>query len=248
MDFVLRSTGKAIGDHGIKWGGRSLLDLDYADDSSILDESVSKMNEFLEVLRVQGAKIGLKTNVKKTMSLRLGISEDEQVTLGNEKIDQVGSFSYLGSIISKDGGSSEDVKSRIAKAQGVFLQLKKVWKNRKISLQTKIRVLEATVMTVVKYGSETWALQKADENLLDVFQRNCLRIFLGTRLTDRISNSRLYEKCDSIPLSGAIMKERLRRLGNVLRMKDDRLPKIVLFVQPSGYTDSRSSGLGGCHK
>ena len=78
------------------------------------------MNEFLEVLRVQGAKIGFKINVKKTKSLTLGISEDEQVTLGNEKIDQVGSFSYLGSIISKDGGSSEDVKSRIAKAQVFF--------------------------------------------------------------------------------------------------------------------------------
>ena len=47
------------------------------------------------------------------------------MTLGNEKIDEVGSFSYLGSITSKDGGSSEDVKSRIAKAQGVFSQLKK---------------------------------------------------------------------------------------------------------------------------
>ena len=67
----------------------------------------------------------MKINVKKTKSLRLGISEDEQVTLGNEKIDQVGSFSYLGSILSKDGGSGEDVKSRIAKSQGVFSQLKK---------------------------------------------------------------------------------------------------------------------------
>ena len=77
---------------------------------------MSKTNTFSEVLRVQGAKIGLKINIKKTESLRLGISEDEQVTLGNEKIDQVGGFGYLGSIISKDDGSSEDVKSRIAKA------------------------------------------------------------------------------------------------------------------------------------
>ena len=116
------------------------------------------MNEFLEVLRVQGAKIGLKINLKKTKSLRLGISEDEKATLGNEKIDQVGSFTYLDSIISKDGGSIRDVKSRIAKAQGVFSQLKKVWKNRKIFLPTKIKILEATVMTVVKYGSEAWVL------------------------------------------------------------------------------------------
>ena len=183
MDFVLRSTEK--GGHRIKWGGKSLLDLDYADDLSILDESVSRMKEVLEILRVQGARIGLKINVKKTKSLRLGISEDEKVTLGNEKIDQVGSFTYLGSIISKDGGSSEDVKYRIAKAQGVFSQLKKVWKNRKISLQTKIRILEVAVMTVVKYGSETWALRKADDDLPDFYQRNCLRIVLGTRLTDR---------------------------------------------------------------
>ena len=49
MDFVLRRTGKTIGDHGIKWGEKTLLDLDYADDLSILDEIVSKMNELLEV-------------------------------------------------------------------------------------------------------------------------------------------------------------------------------------------------------
>jgi len=52
-------------------------------------------------------------------------------------------------------------------------------------MQTMIGILEAKVMTVVKYGSEAWVLQKADEDLLDVFQRNCLRIFLGVRLTDR---------------------------------------------------------------
>ena len=159
--FVLRSTGKTIGDHGIKWGGKTLLDLDYADDLSKLYGSMSKMNEFLEVLRVQDARIGLKINVKKTKSLRLGISEDEKVTLGNETIDQVGSFTCLGSIISKDSGSS-------------------------------------------------------------------------------ISNSRLYEKCGSTPISWAVMKERLRWLGHVMQMKDYRLLKIVLFGQPSGTTRKAS--------
>ena len=57
------------------------------------------MNELLEALQVQGARIGLKNYVKKTKSLRLGISEDEKVAVGDEKIDQVDSFPYLGSII-----------------------------------------------------------------------------------------------------------------------------------------------------
>ena len=50
----------------------------------------------------------------------------------------------------------------------------------------------------------------------------------------------LYEKLGSIPLSRAIMREGLRWLGHFLRMKDDiflrmkddRLPKIILFDQP----------------
>jgi len=89
------------------------------------------------------------------------------------------------------------------------------------------------VITVVKYRSEAWALRKPVEDLLDVFQRNCLQIILGTWLTDRISNNRLYKKRGSIPLSRAIKKERLRWLGYVLWMKDVRFPKIVLFGQPS---------------
>jgi len=39
--------------------------------------------------------------------------------VGNEKIDQVDSFTELGSIICKEGGYTEDVKSKIAKDQGV---------------------------------------------------------------------------------------------------------------------------------
>ena len=53
--------------------------------------------------------------------LRLEMSEDEKVTSGNEKIDLVGSSTYLGSTISKDGGNSEYVKSRIAKSLVVFV-------------------------------------------------------------------------------------------------------------------------------
>ena len=70
MDFVLRSTCKAIGEYKIKWGEKIILYLDYYDDLSILDESVSIINALLEVLRVQGARTGLKINAKKNKPLR----------------------------------------------------------------------------------------------------------------------------------------------------------------------------------
>ena len=39
-------------------GGKTFLDLDYAFNLSILDESLSQINKLLEILRVQGARIG----------------------------------------------------------------------------------------------------------------------------------------------------------------------------------------------
>ena len=125
MDFVLRSTGKAMEDHWIQWEN-TLQNLDYADDLSIFNQSVCKLNEFLEVFRVQGARIGLKFSVKKTKSLWLGIRENEKVTLGNRKSNEVDSFTYLGNFISKVGGCNEYVESRIA--QDVFSLLKKFGK------------------------------------------------------------------------------------------------------------------------
>ena len=61
----------------------------------------------------------------------------------------------------------------------VFLQLLKVWKNKKISLRTKIRILETTVIIVLKYGYETWALRKTKEDFFDVSQKICLNIIFG---------------------------------------------------------------------
>ena len=59
--------------------------------------------KFLEVLRVQVARIGLKVKVKTTWSQRTGISEGEKVMERNEMIDKMDSLTYLGSIVNKDG-------------------------------------------------------------------------------------------------------------------------------------------------
>ena len=49
-------------------------------------------------------------NAEKTKSLRLGISEDENVTFGNEKVNLVGRFTYIGRIIIKTTGAVKMLK------------------------------------------------------------------------------------------------------------------------------------------
>jgi len=48
------------------------------------------------------------------------------------EIEEVGSFIYLGCVVSVNGGTEEDVASRIKKANGIFVQLHPVWRNHNI--------------------------------------------------------------------------------------------------------------------
>ena len=107
-------------DSGTKWGGKNLPALDYTDGLSILDESVSKINDLLEALWVRDSRIDLIINVKKTKSLRQGIKEDKKLWGTKRLTYLMYSFTYLGSINSKDGGTTVDVKNRIAEAQVFF--------------------------------------------------------------------------------------------------------------------------------
>jgi len=52
MNFVLRSTPKATVGHRMNWGNKTPLDFHYGDDLRILDENISTMHEFLEILKV----------------------------------------------------------------------------------------------------------------------------------------------------------------------------------------------------
>ena len=69
MEFVLRNTEKAMGEHGTKWDTRILLDLNYTGYLSARDKNVSKMSESLQVLRVQGTRTGLIIYTKKLRRL-----------------------------------------------------------------------------------------------------------------------------------------------------------------------------------
>jgi len=81
--------------------------------------------------------------------------------MAEQNIEDVESFTYLGSIISKTGGTEEDIKSRIEKAQHVFVTLKPVWNNRNILLKTKLTIINSNVKFVLLYGSEAWKHTKA---------------------------------------------------------------------------------------
>jgi hypothetical protein len=70
--------------------------------------------------------------------MRINTSNIQKFRLEETEIEEGGSFVYLGSVVSENGGTEDDVASRIKKANGVCVQLYPVWRNHNISKGVKI--------------------------------------------------------------------------------------------------------------
>ncbi|VDO95434.1 unnamed protein product [Schistosoma margrebowiei] len=106
-------------------------------------------------------------------------------------MEDVESFTYLGSIIDEQGGSDADVKARIGKARTAFLQLKNIWNSKQLSTNIKVRIFNTNVKAVLLYGAETWRTTTTTIKKVQVFINSCLHKILNIHWPDTISNSLL---------------------------------------------------------
>ena len=84
-------------------------------------------------LETNAAKTGLRINKEKTKVMRLNTKNVDSIETENKQLENITSFTYLGSIVNTLGGTDKDVRSRIAKANVAFGMLRKVWKSRQLT-------------------------------------------------------------------------------------------------------------------
>ena len=67
-------------------------------------------------------------------------------------------FKYLGSIFAADGSQEHDIQRRIGIVTTRAGQLRHVFNDKSLSLETKLRLYEAAVVSLFTYGCEAWTL------------------------------------------------------------------------------------------
>jgi len=172
--------------------------------------------------------------VKKTKALRISTNKKESFMLRDESIEAVESFVYLGSKVTKDGGTTQDVVQRIQKANGAFVQLYPVWRNNKISIRTKLRIFCSNVKGVLLYGSETWKEVKNITSKLQVFVNRCLRRILNVHWPEVISNEELWRRAEETEISVQIRRRKWNWIGHTLRKGKDIIEREVMDWNPQG--------------
>ena len=82
---------------------------------------------------------------------------------------------FGGSKITEDGDCSHEIKRRLLLGRKVMTNLDSIFKNRDITLPTKVCLVKAMVFPVVMYGCESWTVKKAERRRIDAFVLWCQR-------------------------------------------------------------------------
>ncbi|VDO86083.1 unnamed protein product [Schistosoma margrebowiei] len=131
-------TSTSEGKHGIQWTSRMQLDdMDFADDLALLSQTQQQMQEKTNSVSAASAAVGLNIHKGKSKVLRYNTVCTDQITNDREDLEDVKTFTYLGSIIDEQGGSDADVKARIGKTRSAYLQLRNIWNSKQLSTNTK---------------------------------------------------------------------------------------------------------------
>jgi hypothetical protein len=129
--------------------------------------------------------------------------------LANKAIRRVHDFTYLGSNVSEDGGIRKDVEIRIQKARGAFTRLRKIWLAHNVNKDTKIKLFNVYVKSVLLYGCQTWLITCEIQRKLQSFVNRCLRYIMKIWWLRVISNEKLWEMTGQINISKEIRHRKL---------------------------------------
>ena len=236
-----------MGDKGVeiepKVGSRRLgwkiSDLDFADDIAIIESTLKELEASTNAVSKKASGTGLIINKAKTHTMKLSKDKAENQTnntikINDQEIETVNKFTYLGSIISDDGKLDLEINERIRKASYAYKKQAKVWSNSKVSVKTKMKIYNSTVISTLLYGAESWNITDAQSKRVNAFGMRCLRRILKIKWQEHKTNEEVLKITEQKDILSQIKKRRLNWYGHVKRMDPTRIPQRLLNWNPKG--------------
>jgi len=114
--------------------------------------------------------------------------------------------------------------------------LGKILRHQKMSMSTRMRVLQCYVISTLLYGCESWTISGAMENKLEAAEMWFLRKMQRIPWTDRVTNEEVLKRAGTKrTLLSTIRRRQLEFLGDVVRKEG--LENLVLTGKIEGNRD-----------
>ena len=232
---VLEQGASLKDEDGHEWQVSILL---FADDTLLIGDSEEKLQKLVTEFGNVCRDRKLSVNVGKSKVMRVGRERgvrELNVLLDGVQMEEVQAYRYLGVDMSADGMMDEEVRHRIVDAKKSAGALKKVWRERSLSMKAKVGMYEGIVEPSLLYGSEVWCLNVQNRRRMEAVEMNCLRSMCGVRRIDRISNAEIRRRCNKeMGVGNKIDQSVLRWFGHMERMENERLVKRVYVSKVEG--------------
>jgi hypothetical protein len=222
----------------------------YADDMVLVCDCPHDLKVLIERMDTITQKWGMCINVAKTKIMCIHRNHVEatgiNISIRGMKVEVVNDFTYLGKHVNSHNTHDGEAVSRIALASRAFQVLRPFWSNKHVSVGTKIAVYKAVVLPCMLYAIGTWAALPRHVHKLEVAHNAWLRKILGVTIMHHVPVTALRKRCANIPsMSQLITIYRLRWLGHLMRLKDNRVCKQLLFA---GWVVNAKRPRGGPRK
>ena len=165
------------------------------------------------------------TAKKDVVQAKLAQQQNElpHVCWGDIVIGNYWQVEYLGSIFQADGDQTADIKRRIAMATTRAGKLRNIWAADCLTLKLKLQLYKSACCSILTYGSEAWTLNKKACRLINGANARMLAHITGhSQRTEATSATTTFN------LVKWIRARRLKWVGHILRMDDERLIKQTL--------------------
>jgi len=189
-------------------------------------------------LEEQSAQVGQNISREKTKAMGIiQLPSPQPIAVVKGNIEYVERFTYLGSVISREGNVEANINTRLAKAAAVFRRLDNVWRSSTLSLKIKLDLYTSFIVSTAIYASETWKSTARIRQQLDVFHQRNLRKILVITWKDHVTNLEVLSRTERRRLQDIVAERRLLMARHIIRMPPGRPandPPVSLCIIPTG--------------
>ena len=196
-------------------------------------------------VKEESEKIGLKLNSQKTKLMESGPTTSWQID--GETVETVTDY-FGGSKITAVIDFSHEIKRRLLLGRKVTTNLDSMFKNRDITLPTKVCLVKAMVFPVVMNGWESWTIKKVEHRRIDAFELWCWRRLLRVPwIASRSNQSILKEISPAYSLGGLMLKLNLQYFGHLMWRTDSLEKTLMLGKIEDGRRKGQQDEMAGWH-
>ena len=155
--------------------GRLITNFRFADDIVVNAEEEEETGVLVDRLDIATTRYKMEICPDKTKVVTYNPNGfQKEIKIKGQRLEEVENFKFFGAIISNEGSKLE-ILSRIAQTTAALSVLKIIWRDKNISLASKVKLMRTLILSTFLYACESWTLTAEIERRIQALEMRCYR-------------------------------------------------------------------------